>query len=193
MNQTRLPNINWDPRNPPKEVLTDEMQLALEHLKSFIKPDMEEVPAHLILLGIRLDNAAVVRMCVLIATIDEHRHEMMRRIGEQYAKIYIPISAVFIVPTWVSSMTEERLKAEGHIQPSKDPQRTEAVMVSGALFNKQTSTVMLPAYRAEDGCVRVALGEAQTSSDAEPYILYRFFEGAALALKDYKLNKPTNE
>jgi len=170
------------------------MQLALEHLKSFIKPDMEEVPAHLILLGIRLDNAAVVRMCVLIATIDERRHEMMRGIGEKYAKEYIPISAVFIVPTWVSSMTEERLKAGGYIQPSKDPQRTEAVLVSGALFNKQTATIMLPAYRAEDGCVRVAWGEATANPNAEPYnILYRFFEGAALALKDYKPNKPTNE
>lgn len=193
MNRNQKPNINWDPANPPKQLLADEMALALELLKDTLTPDMKAVPAHLITLGIKLGDAAVVRKCMLLLTIDERRHEMMRGIGAEYAKECMPIAAVFIVPTWVSTQTGAQIKKKGYTRPSLDPERTEGVLVSGALFNKKTVTVMLPAYRAEDGCVRIAWGEAMTYlDDSNPIILYRFFEGAALTLKDYK-PKQTNE
>jgi len=189
MNRT-LPNIDWDPSNPPKTLLADEMALALEHLKEFISPDMKEVPPHVILLGIDFDKATVVRNHVLLVTVDERRHQMMRDLGAEYAKTYIPIAGVFVSPSWVSTMTDEQIKTKGCIRPSKDPERKECLLVSGALFNRKTATVMIPAYRAEDGCVRIAWGEAITTMEAEPILLYRFFEGAALTLKDRKPNQP---
>jgi hypothetical protein len=198
--KNRLPNIDWDPSKPPRELLNEELKMAVEHLKLFVKPELKEVPAYMIVLGIKLrgvDRAVVQRDGVLITTIDENRHKMIFEFGQEYAKKLLPITAVFVVPAWCSDMrskdSEEQIDGELYVPPSKDPNRSEVLMITGATFDRQTASIMLPCYRAEDGCVRVAWGEANSTMDAHPYLLYRFFEGAAIALKDYKPGNKTNE
>ena len=175
--------------------------MAVEHLKLFVKPEMKEVPAYMVILGIKLhgeDRAVVERTGVMVCNIDERRHDMMRELGRNYAKKTMPITAVFVVPAWCSDMKHNDKDGKvtyekDYIPPSQDPNRTEVVMISGATYDRQTASIMLPCYRADDGCVRVAWGMANSTTYAEPYIIYSFFEGAAESLKDYKPGDKTNE
>src|SRR6185436_11916805 len=108
--------IDW-PESPPKDLLPNEMQLAIEHLKEIVKPDMKEVPGYLLALGVRLSDGILERHGIFLTCIDERRHRMMTDLGRAYAEKYMPVVAVFTAPSWYTEMTEDQLNG-GYVRPS---------------------------------------------------------------------------
>lgn len=110
---------------------------------------------------------------------NDNKHELIAGIGRQFfEKRWMPVAVFMGSEAWMSNIKPEDLKADAYVQPSKDPNRKECLMIAG-----RTSTndgcqigIMIPIKRDEKNNM-VRDGENTVTKEIDSYLLNHFFYG----------------
>lgn len=102
----------------------------------------------------------------------DQKHETIKRVGQQcFEKKWYPLAVFMAAESWRSE------KPDQYPQASKDPDRTECIVIAGRTINDDCKiTIIIPLGRDKDGNM-VRDGENVVWKEAEMYLLNNFFHG----------------
>lgn len=124
-----------------------ELEKELLHFLDLIKEEQKRQPA---------DNKRVPLMAMVIAEKDgkevkalmpipdsEHRFKIMEIAGKKAHEMFDKVHAILAISEcWYSKQDKKDFKKNGYIPPSQDPNRQEAMLVSGMNANKEVVCIM---------------------------------------------------
>lgn len=118
---------------------------------------------------------------VVMPEFGDNRYEMLNRLGAKYGLDRKHVPAVILsAEMWVSVQTlaEREAHPENRVQPKDDPDRKEALIVSGMTLDLHSE--MMRAEISRDDAGKATLGAIRTTVDYENAIAMSFWRGYAV-------------
>ena len=162
-----------------RKLFAEEMEIAQNHVKSTKSESI--LPRFVVTGQAGAGQPHTMRVFVLDVSFNDTdaKHKLFKDLGARcYAEKFCPLAGFLTTEAWLSKQTD--------VQPRKDPQRQEVVIICGRSIDGQDCMAIAPVFRDTGNVIR--LGKFNDSyAETESLILKNFFESfMATAFIDLK-------